>query len=103
MPNAHEWGSGPKKATRGPMYYARGWRVPIDDQHYYRFGVSLIFVGGASKEAYLNGRIADARRKRHQTVDIGNAVLRGELSPHELTPESYPDLVNIQDYVAQIG
>jgi len=105
MPNAHEWGLGPMKAARGPMYYSRGWRVPIDDNSYWRFGVSLLFLAGESADKYWAGQVARAKRTGQSAIQVGNAILSGAMSPMELKlhPEQYPDLVNIQDYVAQLG
>jgi 5,5'-dehydrodivanillate O-demethylase len=37
------------------------------------------------------------------TDAVAEDVLAGRMSPGELDPERYPDLVNIQDYIAQVG
>ncbi|MBM2810074.1 MAG: pobA 2 [Chloroflexi bacterium] len=103
MPNAHEWGSGPSKAARGPMYYSRGWRVPIDDRNYWRFGVDLYFLAGDDAAAHRGSKVAQSKKDVGAVVDVGNAVLTGKLDVHELNPSDYPNLVNIQDFVAQVG
>ncbi|MEA2640665.1 MAG: 5,5-dehydrodivanillate O-demethylase oxygenase subunit [Chloroflexota bacterium] len=103
MPNAHEWGAPPRPGGQDLWSYARGWRVPIDDQHYYRFGINVLPLTGDAAKEYAERQAARAAKVTRPASEIAEDVLAGRLDPHELKPELYPDLVNIQDYVAQVG
>jgi 5,5'-dehydrodivanillate O-demethylase len=79
------------------------WRVPIDDLSHASFNVSLVHLTGEAAERYR-----ERRRQRQATTaslpsarEMADAVLAGELSMHEI--EDRPDIVNIQDHVAQEG
>ncbi|HEY3115211.1 MAG TPA: Rieske 2Fe-2S domain-containing protein [Chloroflexota bacterium] len=103
MPNAHEWGSPPRPGGADRWSYARGWRVPIDDSHYIRFGIDIVPLTGEEADKFQE-RMAEREKKITRLGwEVGEDVLAGRMAPQELDPELYPDLVNIQDYIAQVG
>ncbi|HSE84906.1 MAG TPA: Rieske 2Fe-2S domain-containing protein [Candidatus Binatia bacterium] len=82
---------------------AFAWRVPIDDLSHASFNLSLVHLTGEAAERYR-----ERRRQRRATTanltsarEMADAVLAGKLSIHEI--EDRPDIVNIQDHVAQEG
>lgn len=103
MPNAHEWGSPPRPGGKDRWSFARGWRVPIDDFHHLRLGIDVVPLSGAAAEAFRERQAARWARATRPPSEVAEEVLRGARSPSELDPELYPDLVNVQDYVALVG
>lgn len=79
------------------------WRVPIDDEHHRSFMVNHVALTGEAAERYRERQ--RQRRARFEGLsegrDAAQAVLRGEMHVDEL--KDRPDIVNIQDYVAQVG
>jgi len=82
---------------------AFAWRVPIDDLSHASFNLSLVHLTGEAAERYQ-----ERRRQRQAAVakltsarEMADAVLAGKLNIHEI--EDRPDIVNIQDHVAQEG
>jgi 5,5'-dehydrodivanillate O-demethylase oxygenase subunit len=82
---------------------AFAWRVPIDDVSHASFNLSLVHVTGDAAERYR-----ERRRQQRQAVanllparEMANAVLAGRLRIHDI--DERPDIVNIQDHVAQEG
>ena len=80
-----------------------GWRVPIDDSVHASFNLSLVHLSGEAA-----ARQREARKERRSALaglptarEVADAVLAGELSLEEI--EERPDIVNIQDHVAQEG
>ena len=79
------------------------WRVPIDDAAHWCFNVTQAAIAGEAV-AYYRARQAAARARLASLPDanaVAAAVLRGEISVHDLPPR--PDLIAIQDHVAQCG
>ena len=101
MPNAHEWGN-PPRAGHGLWSYARGWRVPIDDSHYYRFGLDVVPLTGEAAKEYQDRQAARFAKATRRTEEIADAILAGRESAKDLSNDQ-PDLVNIQDYIAQVA
>jgi 5,5'-dehydrodivanillate O-demethylase len=82
---------------------AFAWRVPIDDVSHASFNISMLHITSAAVERYR-----DQRRQRRAALatlpsarEMADAVLTGKLSIHDI--EDRPDIVNIQDHVAQEG
>jgi 5,5'-dehydrodivanillate O-demethylase len=82
---------------------AFAWRVPIDDVSHASFNISLVHVTGDAAERYR-----ESQKQRRASVaklpspkEMADAVLAGNLCIHEI--EDRPDIVNIQDHVAQEG
>ncbi len=102
MPNLLVFKGAPT-SSGGPIERDQfAWRVPIDDLRHRSFNVSHANLTGAEAERY---REQMARRQGPATGPSANelawAVLRGELRVHDLADR--PDIVNVQDAVAQIG
>ena len=86
--------------TEGRDQFA--WRVPVDDFQHRSFNVSYVHATGDAAERY---RERMQRRQGPATGpsanELAGRVLRGEVHVDELADR--PDIVNIQDVVAQVG
>ncbi len=102
MPNIlHIMGS-PEDAQSGWTDHI-AWRVPIDDVTHQSFQLALTHVTGEAADR-LRARQAQRRATLADlppSQELAAAVLRGELRVHDLGHR--PDVVNIQDHVAQMG
>jgi 5,5'-dehydrodivanillate O-demethylase len=102
MPNILYIKGSPDDAKSG-WREAFAWRVPIDDVSHYSFNIGLVHVTGEAAEKFR------ARQRQQQaaiakltsTRAMADAVLAGKISVHDI--EERPDIVNIQDNVAQEG
>ncbi|MBM2810666.1 MAG: hypothetical protein HW416_1425, partial [Chloroflexi bacterium] len=103
MPNIHEWTAPPRPGAQDCWSWARGWRIPIDDNHYYRFGINVVPLTGDAAAEYAERQAARAARITRPGMELAEDVLSGRMSPIELKTDPHPDLVNIQDYIAQVG
>ena len=97
------WIAGSGGASAGAISQNLAWRVPVTDERHQSFNVSFVPITGLEAERYRQ-RQAE-RRKRLEGLpssnDITAAILRGELHPDDVADR--PDIVNIQDNVAQGG
>ena len=82
---------------------AFAWRVPIDDVSHLSFNISLVHVTGEAAERYR-----ERRKQQRANVaslpsarEMADAVLAGRRRIHDI--DDRPDIVNIQDHVAQEG
>lgn len=80
------------------------WRVPIDDERHASFSVNLVHITSEKGKELYHKR----QEKRKQQMaglspagEIAKAVIRGELHIDDV--KDRPDIVNIQDYVAQVA
>ena len=82
---------------------AFAWRVPIDDLSHASFNVSLVHVTGEAAERLPGTAPATAGYSGEPSFCQGNGRRgsRRQASIHEI--EDRPDIVNIQDHVAQEG
>jgi hypothetical protein len=82
---------------------ALSWRVPIDDERHMSFNLDLVHLTGDAARRSWERRAARAERlaKLAPAAEVAQAVLRGELHVDDLLGR--PDIVNIQDIVAQAG
>lgn len=80
-----------------------GWRVPIDDSMHVSFNLSLVHLTGeaATRQRQARGERREALAGLPSAREVADAVLSGKLNLHEI--EDRPDIVNIQDHVAQEG
>jgi 5,5'-dehydrodivanillate O-demethylase len=85
--------------TEGADMFA--WRVPIDDYVHRSFNVSFAHVSGEAAEKYREYRRQRQAPPGPPANELAKAVLRGELHVDSLSDR--PDIVNIQDVVAQVG
>lgn len=83
------------------------WKVPIDDQSYHNFNLTIAHVDGAAADRYRahpqNPRNSGRGAQWAEIQRLGNEILAGRL---RLTVEDVGELaksVNLQDYVAQRG
>jgi 5,5'-dehydrodivanillate O-demethylase oxygenase subunit len=102
MPNILYISSSPEDEASGWSEHI-AWRVPVDDVSHRSFQANLVHVTGAAAERYQETQ----RRRREQLAGLPSAneaaaaVLRGELHADDLRDR--PDVVGIQDNVAQCG
>jgi 5,5'-dehydrodivanillate O-demethylase oxygenase subunit len=82
---------------------AFAWRVPIDDVSHKSFNAALVHVKGEAAQRYLEQRAHRAARMANlsSAQELSAAVLAGKIRMQDV--EDRPDLVNIQDHVAQQG
>lgn len=83
------------------------WKVPIDDESYHNFNLTIAHVQGEAAERYRshpqNPRNSGRGAQWAEIQRLGNEILAGRL---RLTVEDVGELaksVNLQDYVAQRG
>jgi 5,5'-dehydrodivanillate O-demethylase len=90
-------------ATNRTVSQNLAWRVPIDDLHHRSFNVSFLPITGEEAERYRE-RQAERRQRLvglPSSNEITAAILRGEMHVDDVADR--PDVVNIQDNVAQGG
>jgi 5,5'-dehydrodivanillate O-demethylase len=95
--------AGSTGASNGTESQNIAWRVPIDDYHHKSFNVSWLPLSGAEAERY---RARQAERRQAlvglpTSQEIADMVLRGEAHADDF--RTRPDVVGIQDNVAQAG
>jgi 5,5'-dehydrodivanillate O-demethylase oxygenase subunit len=102
MPNILYIKGSPESAKEG-WREAFAWRVPIDDVTHRSFNIALVHVTGAAAQ-----RFRERQRQQQEILSalpfadqMSAAALAGKISVHDI--EERPDLVNIQDHVAQEG
>ena len=76
------------------------WRVPVDDEHTISFSATFVPLTGDAAEQYRERRRGQ-RRSGIPMKALAERVLRGETTIDEI--EDRGSIVNVQDYVAQIG
>ena len=94
---------GSPESTREGWREAFAWRVPVDDTSHRSFNIALIHVTGEAA-----GRFRERQRRQEEVIanlpsanEMAARVLAGRISVHDI--EGRPDIVNIQDHVAQEG
>ena len=102
MPNALYISSSPDDDESGWSEHI-GWRVPVDDENHISFNANLVHVTGEAAERYQqrSRERREAIAKLPPAEEVSAAVLRGELHTDDLRDR--PDIVGIQDNVAQCG
>ena len=79
-------------------------RVPVDDDSFVRFVVSLLPLTGEAAEEFLKGRSQVRAEMKTSPVEVANAVLAGKMHIEDIDPRlSSYYLFWIEDYVAQVG
>ena len=76
------------------------WRVPIDDLHHNSFNIHLHRITGEAAERF-RARRAKRPADLRSVQELGAAIRRGEMHVEEV--KDHPDIVGIQDEVAQLG
>ncbi len=100
MPNLLHIKGSPADAESG-WVDALAWRVPVDDVSHRSFNVNLAHVSGAAAERFAARRAARGANGSDTVNALAAAVLRGEQRVQDLV--GHPNLVNVQDTVAQVG
>jgi 5,5'-dehydrodivanillate O-demethylase len=101
MPNALFIASSPAEGSGWSEHLA--WRVPVDDACHRSFQAVLVHLTGEAAERYAKKRDARAAelRQLEPARDVARKLLAGEITWAEVGQR--PDIVNIQDNVAQAG
>jgi 5,5'-dehydrodivanillate O-demethylase oxygenase subunit len=104
MPNMIMFKSSPAKGDEG-FSDRVAWRVPLDDDAHLSFGVDLRHLQGAAATRYREMRAEEKSRLLglEPAEEIAEQILAGRRSLEEPEILARPDLVNIQDCVAQMG
>lgn len=80
------------------------WRVPIDDERHWSFQVDLMhFTNEEQRHVMEERHAARSGRKGRSYIDLGEAVLRGDLRIQDIDGDDKANLIWIQDYVTQVG
>jgi 5,5'-dehydrodivanillate O-demethylase oxygenase subunit len=90
-------------ASNGSESQNIAWRVPIDDVHHRSFNVAYLPITGEAADQYRK-RQAERRRPAAGSPtaqEVTDAILRGEAHADDFRDR--PDIVGIQDNVAQTG
>jgi 5,5'-dehydrodivanillate O-demethylase len=77
-----------------------GWKVPIDDTHTIHPVVRAIPL--EKLEAY-RARQGNQRPNQADPLEIGEAVLRGEVDLHDPALREITNIVNVQDYASMVA
>jgi 5,5'-dehydrodivanillate O-demethylase len=105
MPNAIMFKSTPGE---GGFSDRLAWRVPLDDNSHLSFGVEMRHITGAAADRYREARAEERERAKlsaglHGSNEVARQILAGHRSLEDPDVLARPDLVNIQDCVAQMG
>jgi 5,5'-dehydrodivanillate O-demethylase oxygenase subunit len=106
MPNMIMFKSSPAKGDEG-FSDRLAWRVPRDDDSHLSFGVDLRHLRGEAAARYREAQDQERKRVRMMHLepaeDVARQILAGRRSLEDADILDRPDLVNIQDCVAQLG
>jgi len=106
MPNIIMFKSSPAKGDEGFSDRA-AWRVPIDDDSHVSFGIDLRHLSGDAAQRYREAQAEERERMRSKQLEpaaeVARQILGGLRSLEDRDVRERPDLVNIQDCVAQMG
>lgn len=106
MPNIIMFKSSPAKGDAGFSDRA-AWRVPVDDDTHVSFGVDLRHLKGDAAKRYREAQAQERERMRAVRLEpadeVARQILAGRRSLEDPDILARPDLVNIQDCVAQMG
>ncbi|HWE73408.1 MAG TPA: Rieske 2Fe-2S domain-containing protein [Stellaceae bacterium] len=106
MPNIIMFKSSP---TAGDASFSdrAAWRVPQDDDTHLSFGIDLRHLTGDAAKRYRNAQAQERARMKAlklEPVDVvARDILAGRRGLEDEDILARPDLVNIQDCVAQMG
>lgn len=106
MPNALHIKVWPVDAESGWRDFL-AWKVPVDDESYHNFNLTIAHVTGDAAERYRAHPQNPANQRRgEQWAEIkrlGDEILAGRLRLTEKDVGELAKSVNLQDYVAQRG
>src|SRR5687768_4545240 len=103
MPNMTRRTSPPDDPAETRWQDALAWRVPIDDESYRSFNVDLAHITGQPADRFrrLLAEREAIRESSGSVEELAATVLGGARHVDELKDD--PNVVNIQDTVAQVG
>jgi 5,5'-dehydrodivanillate O-demethylase len=106
MPNIIMFKSSPAAGDQGFSDRA-AWRVPQDDDTHLSFGVDLRHLEGDAAKRYRDAQAQERARMKALKLEPVEQVARQILAGHRTLEDedilARPDLVGIQDCVAQMG
>lgn len=84
------------------------WRVPLDDNSHLSFGLEMRHITGEQAERYRQTRAEQRERAKLSagldgSNEVARQILAGQRSLEDPDILARPDLINIQDCVAQMG
>jgi 5,5'-dehydrodivanillate O-demethylase len=100
MPNILDFATGPDPEFG--MIHTLAWRVPVDDEAHQSFSVQFAAVTGELAERYQARRQAAPKEPVSVVYDLADSVLRGDRTLDEIEGHRVT-LVNVEDYVTQVG
>jgi hypothetical protein len=87
-------------AARDGLMEQFAWRVPVDDDKHVSYQVAARYLSADAAHEYL-ARKASAVPAVPPADECAEQILRGEKKLADFV--DHPDLVNIEDHVAQVG
>lgn len=102
MPNINYFKGTPNENGFGWVEHL-SWRVPVDDESCASYVVQLVHVTGAAADEYRERRRqrVETARTTASATTLGPQVLEGQLKIDDVENRTF--IVNLQDYVAQVG
>ena len=81
------------------------WRVPIDDDNHWSFQVDLMYDTAPPERAavYRQRHLARTGKLGHSYIELGKAVLRGDIRIQDIDGDDRANMIWIQDYATQVG
>ena len=81
------------------------WRVPIDDDNHWSFQVDIMYdtAGPEKMKQYRLRHAARGGKVGRSYIELGEAILRGELRIQDIDGDDKANMIWIQDYVTQVG
>jgi 5,5'-dehydrodivanillate O-demethylase len=74
------------------------WRVPVDDEHYASFNLTLIHLTGKKADRFRQKQARKAARSRTSTTEMAALVLAGKATIDDFRTKA-PDMIRLQDDV----
>jgi 5,5'-dehydrodivanillate O-demethylase oxygenase subunit len=102
VPNILYIKGSPESAKEG-WREAFAWRVPVADVSHRSFNIALVHLSGEAALRFRERQLEQQEiiSKLPSARQMATAALTGKISVHDI--EERPDIVNIQDHVAQEG
>lgn len=80
------------------------WRVPIDDEHHWSFQVDVMYHRDSKQaQMYQQQHAARTGKIGRSYIELGEAVLRGDIRIQDIEGDDTANMIWIQDYVTQVG
>jgi 5,5'-dehydrodivanillate O-demethylase len=72
------------------------WSVPVDDEHYLSFNLTLIHLTGKKADRFRQRRARKIARARMSTTEVAARVLAGKTTIDDFKTKA-PDIIRLQD------